>query len=70
MCLLEKAIVDEDLAGLKFLLYEQPILLDHILDCGVTVKEKAVELGFYEAIMIHLAKRNATERGTEKVARV
>ena len=58
------AIVDEDLAGLNFILYEQPILLDDILDCGMTVKEKVIELGFYEAIMIHLAKRNATKKDT------
>ena len=64
MCLLEKAIVNEDLGGLKFLLYEQPILLDHILDCGRTVKEKVIELNFYEAIMKHLAKRDATEKDT------
>ena len=56
------AIVDEDLAGLNFILYEQPILLDDILECGLTVKEKVIELGFYEAIMIHLAKRNATKK--------
>ena len=58
------AIVDEDLAGLNFILYEQPILLDDILDCGMTVKEKVIELGFYEAIMIHLAKRDATNMDT------
>ena len=56
------AIVDEDLAGLNFILYEQPILLDDILDCGMTVKEKVIELGFYEAIMKHLAKRDATKK--------
>ena len=61
MRILEGAIVDEDLAGLKFLLYEQPILLDHILDCGRTVKEKVIELNFYEAIMAHLANRDTTE---------
>ena len=61
MCLLEKAIAAKHLGTLKFLLYENPSVFDHILDCGMTVKEKTIELGFYEAIMIHLAKRNATE---------
>ena len=58
------AIVDEDLAGLNFILYEQPILLDDILECGLTVKEKVIEFGFYEAIMKHLAKRDATNMDT------
>jgi hypothetical protein len=61
MCLLEKAIAAKHLGTIKFLLYEDPSVFDHILNCGVTVKEKTIELGFNEAIMTHLAKRDATE---------
>ena len=61
MRILEGAIATKHLGTLKFLLYEDPSVFDHILDCGVTVKEKVIELGFYEAIMKHLAKRDATE---------
>ena len=64
MCLLEKAIAAKHLGTIKFLLYEDPSVFDHTLDCGKTVKEKVIELNFYEAIMKHLAKRDATEKDT------
>ena len=57
MSIFENAIAKEDLPGLKFILFEQPVLFDDILDCGMTVRDKTIELGFYEAIMKHLAKK-------------
>ena len=61
MRILEGAIAAKHLGTLKFLLYEDPSVFDHILDCGKTVKEKVIEFNFYEAIMIHLANRDTTE---------
>ena len=47
---LEQVIVDEEIGTLKFLLYEDPILIEHVLSCGATVKEKLIETNIYDTL--------------------
>jgi hypothetical protein len=45
MDILELSILDKNVGMIRFLLNEDPTLLEHVLSCGSTCKDKIKKLG-------------------------